>query len=161
MIAEVIAVGSELTSGQKLDTNSQWLARRLGELGVEVRFHTSVDDDLARNTDALRIATSRARIVMVSGGLGPTQDDLTREALATVAGVPLIEDIESLRAIEAMFALRNRPMLPRNRVQALLPEGAEALPNRVGTAPGIWLALDQAHLIALPGVPSELKIMFD
>lgn len=161
MIAEVVAVGSELTSGQKLDTNSQWLARRLGELGVEVRFHTALDDDLSRNVDALRIATGRARIVVVSGGLGPTQDDLTREALATLANVPLIEDIGSLRAIEAMFARRNRPMLPRNRVQALLPEGAQALPNRVGTAPGIDMRLGENRLFALPGVPSELKIMFD
>src|SRR5262249_27972886 len=137
MIAEVIAVGSELASGQKLDTNIQWLARRLGELGVEVRYHTTLDDDLARNVEAFRIAAGRVQVVLISGGLGPTQDDLTREALATLAGVPLVEDDASLRAIEALFQRRNRPMLPRNRLQALLPEGAEALSNPIGTAPGV------------------------
>lgn len=161
MHAEVIAVGTELTSGQKLDTNSQWLSRRLGELGVEVRHHTTVADDLALNLEAFRIASGRADLVVVGGGLGPTQDDLTREALASLAGVPLAEDEPSLRAIEALFARRNRPMPPRNRVQALLPRGSEALPNRAGTAPGVWMAVGRAVFACLPGVPGELRIMFD
>ncbi len=161
MYAEIIAVGSELVSGQKLDTNSQWLSRRLGEVGVEVRYHTSLADDLAQNVSAFRIATERARLVVISGGLGPTQDDLTREALARLAGVPLIEDLASLEAIRALFARRGRPMPDRNRVQALLPEGAEALPNSIGTAPGIWMPIGQSIVVCLPGVPSELKTMFD
>ncbi len=99
MNAEVIAVGSELVSGQKLDTNSQWLSRRLGELGIEVRYHTALADDLAQNIEAFRIAAGRADLVVVGGGLGPTQDDLTREALATLAGVPLEEDEASLKAL--------------------------------------------------------------
>jgi nicotinamide-nucleotide amidase len=99
--------------------------------------------------------------VVISGGLGPTQDDLTRQALATLAGVPLIENDDCLRALEALFQSRNRPMPARNRVQALLPEGAEPLPNRVGTAPGVWMTVGRTTLVALPGVPSELMIMFE
>src|SRR3954447_6178675 len=161
MNAEIVAVGSELVSGTRLDTNSQWLSRGLAALGVPVRFHTALGDDLDDNIAAFRIAAGRADLVVVSGGLGPTQDDLPRAALAGAAGVSLVEDAGSLRAIEAMFSRRQRPMPERNRVQALLPEGAEPLPNRVGTAPGIWMRLGRAFVACLPGVPSELHIMFD
>jgi nicotinamide-nucleotide amidase len=161
MNAETIAIGSELVSGQSLDTNSQWISRGLAALGVAVRFHTVIGDDLAENVQAFRVALGRAGLVVVSGGLGPTQDDLTREALAAVAGVPLVEDSVSLAAIEAMFARRNRAMPVRNRVQALLPQGAEALPNRVGTAPGVWLRVGDSVVACLPGVPHEMRIMFD
>jgi nicotinamide-nucleotide amidase len=161
MKAEVIAIGSELVDGQSLDTNSQWVSLRLAAVGVPVRFHTVLGDNLAEDVEAFRHAASRAGLVVMSGGLGPTQDDLTREALAAVAGVPLVEDLGSLEAIAAMFARRNRQMPDRNRVQALLPEGAEPLPNRVGTAPGIWMKLGGAHLACLPGVPHEMRIMFD
>jgi len=161
MKAEVIAIGSELTSGQKLDTNSQWLSQRLGEVGIEVRFHTTLADDLGENVDALRMARSRAQLVIISGGLGPTQDDLTREALATMAGVPLIENDECLKELLAFFERRNREMSPRNRVQALLPEGARPLPNRTGTAPGVWMESQGVIFAAVPGVPSEMKVMVE
>lgn len=161
MIAEIVAIGSELVSGQSLDTNSQWLSRALGALGVSVRFHTSIGDDLAENVGAFRVALGRADLVVTSGGLGPTQDDLTREALAEVAGVGLVEHAESLAAIAAMFARRNRPMAERNRVQALLPEGADPLPNDRGTAPGVWLLVGKSRVACLPGVPNELKAMFE
>lgn len=161
MYAEVIAVGSELVSGQKLDTNSQWLSRRLGELGIEVRYHTALADDLSQNIEAFRIAAGRSELVIVGGGLGPTQDDLTREALATLADLPLVEDEASRQSLEAFFARRNRPMPARNRVQALLPMGAEALANRAGTAPGVWMTVGRAVFACLPGVPGELKIMFE
>jgi nicotinamide-nucleotide amidase len=160
MQAEILAVGSEITSGQRLDTNSQWLATRLGELGITTRHITAVDDDLERETEAIRIAATRADLVVVGGGLGPTQDDLTRDALARFAGVELIECAESLAAIESMFARRNRAMPERNRVQALLPRGAEALPNSIGTAPGIWFTYGASRFICLPGVPKELHEMF-
>jgi nicotinamide-nucleotide amidase len=160
MIAEIVAIGTELVSGQSLDTNSQWLSRSLGALGISVHFHTGLGDDLAENIAALQIACARADLVITSGGLGPTQDDLTREALADVAGVPLVEDAESLAAIAAMFARRNRPMAERNRVQALRPEGAETLPNSVGSAPGIWMTIGRSRVACLPGVPHELKRMF-
>jgi len=161
MIAEIVAIGSELVSGQSLDTNSQWLSRALAALGISVHFHTAIGDDLAENVAALRIALNRAELVVTSGGLGPTQDDLTREALAEVAGVGLVENTDALAAITAMFARRNRPMADRNRVQAFFPEGAEALPNSCGTAPGIWMNFGRAKVACLPGVPNELRAMFD
>lgn len=160
MKAEIIAIGSELVSGERLDTNSQWLSQELLRLGVPVVAHTSVGDDLDLNLHAFRNAMSRADLVITSGGLGPTQDDLTREVLAAVAGVPLVEHPPSLAAIEALFARRNRTMSPRNRVQALLPQGAEAVPNPIGTAPGLWMTLRGTTFVCLPGVPEELKRMW-
>lgn len=161
MKAEIIAIGSELVSGQCLDTNSQWLSRELGSLGIPVHFHTTLGDDMDEDVAAFQIAIAHADLILVSGGLGPTQDDLTREALARVAGVPLVENAEALAAIGAMFARRSRPMAERNRVQALFPLGAEVIPNRVGTAPGIWMKVGNAVVACLPGVPSELRVMYD
>src|SRR5262249_60196037 len=152
--AEIISIGSELTSGQNLDTNSRWLSLRLAEIGIPVGWHTTVADDLEDNVAAFRVAAGRARLVLVSGGLGPTQDDLTREALTRAAGVELVLRPESLAHIQAMFARRNRPMPDRNRVQALCPAGAEPIPNDHGTAPGVWRRLGQAYFAAMPDVPS-------
>src|SRR6516165_10653260 len=161
MKCEILSIGSELTSGQNLDTNSQWLSRRLAEIGIAVGWHTTIADDLDANIEAFRIATKRAGLVLASGGLGPTQDDLTREVLANVAGVELVEDAESLRKIEEMFRRRNRSMPERNRVQALFPAGAEVVPNDRGTAPGIWMHLGDCWVAAMPGVPSEMYAMFE
>ena len=136
MRAEIIAIGSELTSGQSLDTNSQWLSQQLSALGITVAFHTTLGDVLDDHLAAFRIAGERADLVVMSGGLGPTQDDLTREALAEVAGVPLVEDPDSLAAIAAMFARRNRVMSERNRVQALFPRGPSRSRTRSGPRPG-------------------------
>jgi nicotinamide-nucleotide amidase len=158
--AEILSIGSELTSGQNLDTNSQWLSRRLAEIGIAVHWHTTIADDFDDNVQALRIATQRARLVIATGGLGPTQDDLTREVLAKVAGVELVSHAESLAQIEQMFARRQRAMTERNRVQALLPAGAEAIPNALGTAPGIWMTIGACQVVALPGVPSEMFAMY-
>jgi len=160
MKAEIIAIGTELVSGQSLDTNSQWLSQNLGALGIPVHFHTSIGDDLEENLAAFRIAIGRADLVITSGGLGPTQDDLTRDVLAKVAGVALREDAESLRSIEALFARRGRTMTERNRGQALIPEGAEPLANPIGTAPGMAMVVGSSLVACLPGVPSELKRMF-
>jgi nicotinamide-nucleotide amidase len=160
MKCEIISIGSELTSGQNLDTNSQWLSQRLAEIGIAVGWHTTIADDLDANIEAFRIAGRRAELVLATGGLGPTQDDLTREVLARVAGVELVEDAQSLRQIEEMFRRRNRTMPERNRVQALLPIGAEAIANDRGTAPGIWMRLGDCWLAAMPGVPSEMYAMF-
>src|SRR6516164_5439624 len=101
MRTEIVSIGSELTSGQNLDTNSQWLSRRLAEIGIPVRWHTTIADDLEENVAAFRSATQRAGLVLLTGGLGPTQDDLTREALAAVAGVELVFHPESFAQIEA------------------------------------------------------------
>ncbi|MFL5242691.1 MAG: competence/damage-inducible protein A [Gemmataceae bacterium] len=161
MKAEILSIGSELTSGQNLDTNSQWLSQRLAELGIVVGFHTTVADDFDDNVAAIRVAAERADLVLITGGLGPTQDDLTREALARVAGVDLVFHQESFDKIQQMFTRRNRTMPDRNRVQALYPAGAEPLPNDHGTAPGIYQLLGGSHIFALPGVPSEMKPMFE
>jgi nicotinamide-nucleotide amidase len=161
MKAEIVSIGTELVSGQNLDTNAQWLSRELGMLGIEVGYHTTIGDDLDDHVLAFRIASERAGLVITTGGLGPTQDDLVREALAKLAGIPLVEDVDSLAAIEAMFARRNRPMAERNRVQALFPRGSRPLPNRVGTAPGIWMKQGDSVFACLPGVPSEMKVMFE
>jgi nicotinamide-nucleotide amidase len=158
---EIFSIGSELTSGQNLDTNCQWLSRRLAEMGVAVGWHTTIADDLDDNIEAFRIATRRAGLVIATGGLGPTQDDLTREVLARVAGVELVEDTQSLLQIEEMFRRRNRVMPERNRVQALFPAGASPIPNERGTAPGVWMRIGDCWVAALPGVPSEMYAMFE
>jgi len=168
--AEIIAIGSELTSGEKLDTNSQWLSLQLAELGIPVHYHTTVADDFQANVDVLRIAVQRADLVLLTGGLGPTQDDLTREVMAQLAGVELVLDPESLEFIEGFFRNRGRSMPERNRVQAMIPAGCEPLPNPVGTAPGIWMEWaasaskgESPHrclIAAMPGVPSEMYKMF-
>jgi nicotinamide-nucleotide amidase len=161
MDTEIISIGTELTSGQNLDTNCQWLSRRLAEIGLAVGWHTTIADDLAINVDAFRLAKQRARLVIATGGLGPTQDDLTREALAQAAGVSLVLHEPSLEHIRQMFARRNRQMTERNRVQAYFPAGAEPIPNPLGTAPGIWMNVGKSVVVAMPGVPSEMFAMFE
>jgi nicotinamide-nucleotide amidase len=163
--AEVISVGDELTSGQRLDTNSQWISQRLGEMGIKTTRHTTVGDDLRANVDAFRQAAARARFVIISGGLGPTLDDLTREAMAEAFNRSLELHQPSLEHIERMFARRQRPMPERNRIQAMLPAGSEPIPNPHGTAPGVDLSVyisaeHRSRLFALPGVPAELKQMW-
>lgn len=160
MHCEILSIGSELTNGQNLDTNSQWLSQRLAEIGIPVGWHTTIADDLPANVQAFRIASERAQLVVATGGLGPTLDDLTRQALAEAAGVGLIEDPISLGQIEAMFSQRHRVMPERNRVQALFPLGAEPLPNSCGTAPGIWMRLGKCWVVAIPGVPFEMRTMY-
>jgi nicotinamide-nucleotide amidase len=165
MRAEIIAIGDEMTTGQRLDTNSQWLAERLLEIGVPVAFHTTVGDQLADNVLVFRQACERADIVIASGGLGPTADDLTRQALADLAGVPLVQDDAVLAHITALFARRKRPMPPANVVQAQFPQGSRPIPNPHGTAPGIDILIPRAvgqpaRVFAVPGVPAEMKEMW-
>jgi nicotinamide-nucleotide amidase len=165
MHAEVISIGDELTSGQRLDTNSRWLSARLGELGVSVMYHTTVADHLGANITVFRQAAQRADIVISSGGLGPTADDLTREALAAAAGVDLVLDPAALDYIEKLFARRSRPMPVQNRIQAMFPRGSKIIHNPAGTAPGIDIELPRAgcapaRIFALPGVPAEMQEMW-
>src|SRR5688500_12577324 len=128
MIAEIISIGTELTTGQNLDTNSQWLSLRLAEIGIPVLWHTTVADDVDANVNVFRTATQRADLVIATGGLGPTQDDLTREVIAKVAGVRLVLHEPSLAHIQQMFTRRKRVMPDRNRVQAEFPAGADVVP---------------------------------
>lgn len=162
--AEVLSIGDELTSGQRLDTNSQWLSSRLAELGIRTIRHTTVGDDLRGGIEAMRLAAGRADVVLVSGGLGPTLDDLTRQTLADAFECPLELDAESLEHIRQMFSRRHREMPERNRVQAMFPRGARVIPNPHGSAPGIDMSVDsptrRSRIFALPGVPAELKEMW-
>ena len=159
-IAEIIAVGDEMTSGQRLDTNSQWLAQQLGNLGIEVAYHSTVGDDLARQTDVIRAAMIRANIVLMTGGLGPTKDDLTRQAIADAAGVETDIDDAALAHIESIFARYKRVMSPANRQQAEYPRGGTTIHNEEGTAPGVDFPFGNSRLFAMPGVPYEMKKMW-
>jgi nicotinamide-nucleotide amidase len=161
MKAEIISIGSEITSGQSLDTNSQWLSLRLAEMGIAVAFHTTVADDLEDNVAVFRTAVGRAGLVFATGGLGPTLDDLTRDVLAAIAGVGLEFHEDSWRHIQDLFAKRNRSVPERNRVQAMFPVGTEVISNRAGTAPGIFMRIGSTIIIAMPGVPSEMRRMFE
>jgi nicotinamide-nucleotide amidase len=166
MRAEIIAIGDELTSGQRLDTNSQWLSERLGEIGIPVAFHTTVGDDLENNIAVFRTAVERTDIVVATGGLGPTADDLTRDAIAAAAGVDLVQDDAALAHIRSLFSRRKREMPDRNKLQALFPRGSRVIPNPEGTAPGIDLTVPRScgppcRVIALPGVPAEMFAMWN
>lgn len=167
LIAEVISIGDELTTGQRLDTNSQWISQQLGELGVTTVYHTTVADDLAANLAVFRAAVERADFVIATGGLGPTADDLTREVLAEVSGSPLQLREEVLEQIKSLFTRRAREMPERNRVQALFPEIAKVIPNPHGTAPGVDIVVARnttsgaASVFALPGVPAEMEEMWN
>lgn len=163
--AEVIAIGDELTTGARLDTNSRWISAELAVLGIQTVRHTTVPDTLAAGIEAFRAAAGRADVVIATGGLGPTADDLTRDVLAAVADVPLDCDAEALAAVESRFARRGMPMPESNRRQALFPRGSRIVANPHGTAPGIDLDLRGSggrtcRVIVLPGVPAEMTTMW-
>jgi len=167
MRAEIIAIGTELTCGSKLDTNSQWLSRELESLGWTVTRHTTLADEMPAIVEELRAAAQRAEVVLITGGLGPTLDDLTREAMAEALDQNLVRDPDSLRQIEAIFTARGRTMPERNQRQADRPEHGESIPNSCGTAPGVLMrvrtvkANHVCFLAAMPGVPAEMKPMFE
>lgn len=161
MRAAILSIGTELTTGQCLDTNSQWLSTRLARLGTPVCLHLTVADELDEIVRAIQCAESAAELTIVTGGLGPTADDLTRQAVAAAHGLALVESAEAMGQITAMFERWQRPMPESNRAQALVPQGCEVLPNRCGTAPGFRCHRDGRSLIALPGVPREMQAMFE
>jgi nicotinamide-nucleotide amidase len=165
MHAEIISIGDEITSGQILDTNSQWLSLRLEELGIHVLYHSTVGDDLEAMVGVFRMAFGRSDVIVTTGGLGPTADDLTREALAKATGRKLDFDPHALEHIRALFARRKREMPKQNEVQAFFPEGSRMVHNPHGTAPGIDIEVPRppaapCRLFALPGVPAEMKEMW-
>ena len=160
MKAEIIAVGSELLTPDRLDTNSLFLTEQLNRLGIEVVRKTVVGDQRGQIRDAFCGALGRAELVISIGGLGPTEDDLTRETVAELLGRKLRRNDAVLRGIEARFRRLGRAMAEVNARQALVPEGALVLENSSGTAPGLWLETDGHILILLPGPPQELKAMF-
>ncbi len=161
MIAHLISIGNEITGGQTVDTNSAWLARQLAALGVRCVRHVSIADELEPIRDAIIAASNEADLVLITGGLGPTPDDLTREALAAAMNVPLELDEPSLAHIVEYFCSRNRAMHDANRRQAMIPRGAAPVVNDLGTAPGIRARVNRAEIICMPGVPFEMRAMFE
>ncbi|MCL2310153.1 MAG: competence/damage-inducible protein A [Proteobacteria bacterium] len=161
MRCEIVAVGTELLLGQIVDTNSTWLAERLAVFGLDCYFQTRVGDNLVRIEETLRLALSRADAVIVCGGLGPTQDDITRQAIANVMGVPLRRDPALVARIEAIFHQRNRPFTDNNAMQADVPVGARPTATIAGTAPGLICPLGEKSIYALPGVPWEMRTLFE
>jgi nicotinamide-nucleotide amidase len=159
--AEIIAVGSELLTPSRIDTNSLYLTQKLNELGIEVVGKSVVGDDRERLASEIRRARKSSPLLVMTGGLGPTLDDVSREAAADALGRELVFHQEIIDAIEARFRRRNRVMSENNRRQGLILEGAEILPNPNGTAPGQWLQDEGGILVLLPGPPRELKPMFE
>lgn len=165
MHAEIISIGDEITSGQTLDTNSQWLSQRLAELGIRTLYHTTVGDELAPGVEVFRRAIDRADLVIATGGLGPTADDLTRDALAQATSRPLQRDTDALEHVRSIFTRLGRAMPPQNEIQAMFPAGSRVIPNPHGTAPGIDLGVTPegqppCRLFCLPGVPAEMVEMW-
>ncbi|MFZ2959919.1 MAG: CinA family nicotinamide mononucleotide deamidase-related protein [Candidatus Ozemobacteraceae bacterium] len=158
--AEILSIGTELLLGEILDTNAPFLARELKDRGVDIYHKQTVGDNRGRLTEALRLATSRSDLVITTGGLGPTAGDLTREAIADLAGQTPVIDEGLLANLSAMFAHRNRPMPEINRKQAWLIPAANTLPNAIGTAPGWLVTLGHARIVALPGPPHEMRRMW-
>ncbi len=162
MSAEIICVGTELLLGDILNSNTQYLGRQLADLGIPHYFQTVVGDNPERIKQVLKIASDRAQILIFTGGLGPTPDDLTTETIASFFATPLEERPELITDIEAKFAKRGRKMSPSNRKQALMPVGAKILPNPMGSAAGmIWQPRENLTLMTFPGVPSEMQRMWE
>lgn len=160
MNAEIIAVGTEILLGQTTNTNAQYLSEQLALAGVNVYYHQVAGDNMGRLTDAISLARSRSDLIILCGGLGPTEDDLTREAVASVVGRPLELDEGILEHLQKLFARLGREMTPNNRQQAMRIQGAEILHNPRGTAPGQYVEVESRHYVILPGPPTEMRHMF-
>lgn len=161
MAAEIICVGTELLLGDILNTNAQFLAQQLADLGIPHYYQTVVGDNPERLKQVIAIASNRSQILIFTGGLGPTPDDLTTETIAQFFGSPLEEKPEIIADISQKYARRGREMTPSNRKQALIPQGANILPNRLGTAPGmIWQPCPNLTIFTFPGVPLEMRQMW-
>lgn len=160
MTAAVLSIGTELTRGELINSNAAWLSDQLTTLGFEVREHLTVDDDIDRIVEAVKRLTREHRLVVSTGGLGPTTDDLTTQAVARAMGVELVRDVASLSHISAIFSAMGRTMSASNEKQADFPEGASVLMNEHGTAPGFSVAIGTSELFVMPGVPREMKHIF-
>jgi nicotinamide-nucleotide amidase len=161
MNCEIVTIGSELLHGQIIDTNASYLARTLNSIGLDIAFHTTVGDSSTQIKDVLFQAKDRTDLVITTGGIGPTEDDLTREAIADMVGVPLTFKGELMDQIESIFKRIGYSMPENNRKQAFIPDGAIPIPNEIGTAPGFIIEKGSKVIIALPGVPKELKYLLN
>lgn len=161
MQAEIVTIGTELLLGEIVDTNSAWIAQRLTTIGLDLFYTTTVGDNLARITDVLKRALARCEVVITTGGLGPTLDDMTREGVAAATDRELYLDEELLEEIRAYFGRRRSHMPENNNRQALLPRGAEVIHNPVGTAPAFFVEHNGRLIISLPGVPHEMRYLME
>ena len=161
MKAAILTIGDELTSGYRLDTNSQYISRRLTALPADVVLHISVNDELEAVVGGLTAALGVAEILVITGGIGPTEDDLTRQAIAAHFGLELVENAEALERIQSRFAHRGLGVPASNRVQALVPAGSQVIQNDRGTAAGFYLQAEGNHIFVTPGVPYEMKGMLE
>ncbi|HEY9195665.1 MAG TPA: competence/damage-inducible protein A, partial [Mucilaginibacter sp.] len=161
MLAEIITIGDEILIGQIVDTNSAWMAQELNKAGIRVKQISSVSDDREHILKALSEAAGRAGLVFITGGLGPTKDDITKKTLAEYFGVGMVESREALENVQRIFAKYNRPLLEVNRLQAQVPANCEVIPNKNGTAPGMWFNHEGVIYISMPGVPHEMMYMME
>ena len=159
--ASIVSIGNEILNGEVVDTNIGFLSRQLLGLGIKVAGAYTAADDVEKIARSLRLASEEGDIILATGGLGPTDDDVTREALAEVLGVELRFDEGLCETIREFFASRGRQMVEKNKVQAFVPEGAEPLANELGTAPGIWAKKGEKVFAVMPGVPAEMEVMFE
>lgn len=161
MIAEIITIGTEIITGSTLNTNAFFLSQRLFEMGVETYYHTAVDDDETRLMDVINIALNRSDLIITTGGLGPTKDDMTKEVISKAMELELELDPAMEENIKSIFTRIGRSMTNNNIKQATKPKGSSFIENSIGTAPGIYINKDNKKLIMLPGPPREMKLMFD
>ena len=160
--AEIITIGDEILIGQILDSNSAWIAKELNLIGIQVKQISSVSDDKQHIYDALKEAEARADIVLITGGLGPTKDDITKDALCSYFDTKLIVDASVLKRVEDIFKVYKRPLLDSNKKQAEVPDSCRVLDNKLGTAPGMLFSKGNKTIVSMPGVPYEMKgIMVD
>lgn len=161
MLAEIITIGDEILIGQIVDTNSAWMAQQLNMVGIRVKQVTSVSDDRQHILTALADAATRVDVILITGGLGPTKDDITKSTLAQYFGVGMVENAEALDNVKRIFEKYNRPLLDINRLQAQVPANCEVVLNKNGTAPGMWFNVDGKIYISMPGVPFEMMYMME
>lgn len=161
MFAEIITIGDELLIGQVVDTNSAWMAQKLNAIGIRVKQITSVSDNAAHIYKALAEAKERAEVVFITGGLGPTKDDITKSVLLDFFGGELVINEQALQNIHAIFARYNKPVLPANHQQAAVPSSCEIILNLQGTAPGMYFYQNNCHYFSMPGVPFEMIDMME
>ncbi len=161
MLAEIITIGDEILIGQIIDSNSAWMAQQLNAIGIRIKQISSVSDDRQHILSALKEASNRADIILITGGLGPTKDDITKTTLAEYFGVGMKRDQETLDNVAAIFARYNRPLLEVNIGQADVPENCEVLQNKNGTAPGMWFQEQGKVYVSMPGVPFEMMYLME
>jgi len=161
MKAAILAIGDELTCGYRLDTNSQTISRRLAAMSVEVVLHLTVGDEVEVIHEGLRAALEKADILIITGGLGPTEDDLTRQTIAAYFDLPLVENAKALALLRERFARRGRTMPVSNLIQAQVPLGSQIILNGRGTAAGFYLPRDSKHIFVTPGIPNEMVGMME